>query len=204
MDKSTTQIIWIDDDIKFKDDVLMDELRETYQTVSFFDKAAEGLQYIFNNTNQAIIIILDIDMPKMNGHVFLSKLREVSKLIPVILFTGINENTEVLSDFINNHAFAFIKKDAGYEEIMAIVKKAETELLTRADGLIEDALEEWLLIQDKQKLDKPYLVQAGGQSYSINQILQEVRQQTPFGRTFMKDVVMLTIDLILRNKRQLS
>lgn len=129
MDKSTTQIIWIDDDIKFKDDVLMDELRETYQTVSFFDKAAEGLQYIFNNTNQAIIIILDIDHVQMNGHVFLSKLREVSKLIPVILFTGINENTEVLSDFINNHAFAFIKKDAGYEEIMAIVKKAETGLL---------------------------------------------------------------------------
>ncbi len=115
----------------------------------------------------------------------------------------INNSISSLSDFIDNHAFAFIKKDTGLDSFIAKVKEAEIHLLTQADGLIEDALEEWIQIQENRNLDEPLLIQSRGQSYSINQILEEVRLQTPFGRKFMKDIVSLTIDLILRGKRQL-
>ncbi|QQS30684.1 MAG: response regulator [Sphingobacteriales bacterium] len=203
MNKSHVQIIWIDEDERNKEEVLFDSLKELYEEVVFFKNPDEGLSYILENIDKPMIVILDINMPQINGHVICSRVRENSKLIPIILFTGVNENNEPLSDFIDNHVFAFIKKDTDLDTIMAKVKEAEMLLVTQADGLIEDALEEWLQIQENRNLDEPLLIQAGGRSYSINEILDEVRLKTPFGRTFMKDVVSLTIDLILRGKRNL-
>ena len=84
-------------------------------------------------------------------------------------------------------------------DIRTTVKKAELFL----DTEIEGAIEEWVKIQDKFSLDKPYIIEIGDKSYSLNDILREIRQQTEFGRQFQKDLIMATIDLLLKKKIRL-
>lgn len=48
------------------------------------------------------------------------------------------------------------------------------------------------------------LIQANGKQYTLNEILYEVRMQTETGQKLEKDLIMLTIDLLLRNKENLN
>jgi hypothetical protein len=52
--------------------------------------------------------------------------------------------------------------------------------------------------------EKPYLLTRSGQSYSLNQILQEIRLQTEFGKGMERNILNLTIDLLARQKEQLT
>jgi len=62
----------------------------------------EALQYL-NNPSQGLpcVILLDINMPKMNGHEFLGQLKQhtVFKSIPVIMLTSSKEQQDVDNSF---------------------------------------------------------------------------------------------------------
>ena len=85
---------------------------------------------------------------------------------------------------------------------LAMFKEIETYLLNQPDNLIAEAMEEWVKSQDKNKIDNPLII--GAKSYSMVQILDEIRQRSTFGISFMKDVLNLTIDLIARGKRKID
>ena len=85
---------------------------------------------------------------------------------------------------------------------LAMFKEIETYLLNQPDNLIAAAMEEWVKSQDKNKIDNPLII--GAKSYSMVQILDEIRQRSTFGISFMKDVLNLTIDLIARGKRKID
>lgn len=137
-----------------------------------------------------------------NGHKILQEIRKKTHLIPVILWSAVNETEETFSDFINNQAFAFVKQDASYTPLLKKVKEADEYLNSHVEGMIE----EWIEIRKRlQKFNnQPYLIEAGGRSYTLEELLQEIRQQTPVGQRFIKDLHMLTLDLLLRNKEKLK
>ena len=83
--------------------------------------------------------------------------------------------------------------------VLTLKTTPEVSTGSTSDVLIEKALEEYA--QNVYQKDTPIIV--SNKSYSVNQILEEVRQRTPFGIQFMQDIISLTIDLISRNKRKL-
>lgn len=197
-------ILIIDDDIqRIQEGSLIWELEDKFGKENIIFKAhpEDAINYIKDNLHKNIIILLDIQFPdrEMNGHEILSKIRELSELIPVILWSAVSETKETFSDFINNNAFGFLSKSATNAEMLSMIEKAENYFKTNLDNTIED----WIIQKDEDK-DKPVYFTADGKSYTLNQILQEIRTQTVVGKSFAKRLNELTIDLLLRKKENLN
>ena len=197
------QVLIIDDTPKIKEDSLVWELQDRFgeENVSVIQEPEAGIQHIKDNIEKNFIVLLDIDFPEneKNGHAILKEIREISELIPVILWSGVDENKEKFSDLINNGAFGFIGKMATTEEAFVIIAKAEKYFLTSLDNTIED----WIGRKEGDK-DKPVYFTSDGKSYSLNEILTEIRKQTDVGKAFSERLNALTIDLILRGKEKLN
>ena len=195
--KSNISIIIIDDNYE-EDSPVIPLLQEDYQEVIVFNNPQEGLNYIINNADlKRMIVILDIKMPKLDGHGVLQGIRQKSFNIPVILQSAVEKDK--FDDFINNQAFAYLKRPTSIETIIKTIKRAELFLNTEVEG----AIEEWIKIQDRYDLDKPYIIEIGGNTYTLTDILREIRMQTEFGRTFQKDLTMAVIDMLLKKKIKL-
>lgn len=192
----------IDDSQAIKEHSLLDTLEDNYGKVEFFLKPEDGLNFISDHLDLNLIVLLDIQFSaqdKEDGHSLLKKISEKSELIPVILWSGINETEETFSDFINNNAFGFISKDTGIKEAMPLIEKAIIFLNNSLDNIIED----WIIAKDEDK-DKPVFFTADGLALSLNQILTEIRNQSEIGKSFSRKLNELTIDLLIRNKEKLN
>ena len=199
----SVKIVIIDDNQKLKDDALVWELKDKFgaENVEFTSAPATGLEYVKSNLDSNLIVLLDIQFPanEIDGHKLLTEIKKISQLIPVILWSGINEDKETFSDFINNHAFGFISKTATTQEAMSIIDNAVLFFETNVDNAIED----WIIKNPADK-DKPVYFTSDGKSYSLNKILSEIRNQTTDGKEFAKKFNALTIDLLLRSKERLK
>lgn len=192
-----TRVVIIDDHVKEYQPLVV-RLRERYQ-VDIFSDPEEGLQSIEDNINSKQIVILDIDLGEgvMTGHRVLERLRDVSFLIPVIIWSAKDETNETFADLINNKTFAFVPQ---VEEEM-LIEKVDSAL-NELNSNVDVALETWLVSQPDK--DKPYLITSNGKEYSISDIITEIRNRTEFGVKMEKDITMLAIDLLTRKKRELN
>lgn len=191
----------IDDNKEIEEHPLLFTLEDKFKNVKFYSNPQEGLDYIQNNLDINLIVLLDIEFSKdykLDGHDLLKEIHNSSSLIPVILWSGINQTNEEFSDLINNRAFGFLSKDCSLEEAMLIVDKAFNNLKNSLDNTIED----WIISNESDK-DKPIYFTSSGESYTLNEILKEIRLQTPIGKEFSSKLNSLTIDLLLRKKENL-
>ncbi len=197
------EIAIIDDDLKLKEDPLVWTLIDEYgnDNVKFINNSQDGIDYILDNISKNVIVILDYEFSvneKKGNEVFI-EISNVSKLIPIIFFTGISKiENEVYRDLINNHAFGILNKMSTSEELLEMVKKAELFYKNNLDNAIED----WIVEKEEDK-DKPVFFTSDGMALSLNDILNEIRNQTDLGKSFSRKLNELTIDLLLRNKEKL-
>ena len=78
----------------------------------------EALEYLNNNSNnKPCIILLDLNMPKMNGIEFLTivKADEALKKIPVVVLTTSNQEQDIVESFKLSVA-GYIVKSVDYAE----------------------------------------------------------------------------------------
>ena len=199
MSRSDVHIVIIENDLQ-ENAPLIIKLKQVYDNVHLFDNPEDGIEHIQNNLSQKNIVLLDILFPsnEPDGHEVLKRIREESYLIPIILWSAVDENNETFSDFINLRAFKFIKKTTLVADIIAAIKEAEIELETSLEG----ALEEWIELHGQR--DKTVLITSSGERYSLNDILKEIRLQTEIGSNFEKSLLKLTIDLIMRGKEKIN
>lgn len=204
MEKIDATIVIIDDDPKVKSEeyALTFELSLEFENVQIFDTPKEGLDYIKDNITNKMVVLLDLAFPQNlpDGHEILKLIRTKSFLIPVIIWSGKDEDKETFSDLINNKAFAFLKKSASSEEIITKLKEAINFL----QNDISVALEDWINTHSEDQKDKPYMVSVEGKKLSLNDILKEVRMQSSTGKYLAKQLTKLTIDLLTRNKEKLD
>jgi len=194
-------IIIIEDQERYQEDALVWELKDRFENVFFFTNPKEALDFITKNVSLRMIVLLDIDFNrKAEGHQILDDIRKFSFQIPVILWSGIVEPKEPFSDFINNKTFGYINKHATIEEAFKIIDDAVIFLNESIDKVIE----EWINMHPESDKNKPVLYSADNKSYSLNDILTEIRMQTEVGKDFSKRLTKLTIDLLMRNKESLN
>jgi len=69
--------------------------------------------------------------------------------------------------------------------------------------LIKKALIDWVNEHTPEEQEKAYMISSSG-SYSLLKIKEEVENETEFGLELADMMIQLTIDLLIRGKRQLS
>ena len=204
MEKLNATIVIIDDDksLHDPDSGLMLELDMNFESICFFYKQDDGLKFIKENLNRRIIVLLDLGFPSgtPNGHAILESIRGISFLIPVLIWSGVDEDKENFADLINNRAYAFLNKNASSDEIITKLQEAYNDV----NNDISIALEEWIQSHSEEQKEKPYMITAEGKQLSLNEILNEIRSQSNIGINFSKNLSKLTIDLLARNKESLN
>ena len=197
MDKSTTKIIIVDDELKSNHPLIV-KLGQFFEEVTLFKKASDAIAKVKDNLGTRIIMILDLRLSGgETGGRALVALRELSYQIPVIIWTAVDEKTMDFFDLINFKAYAIRDKDESTENLVALVQQADADM----NYALSNALERWIMAQPGDH-DEIYAVATNGESVSLNQMLDEVRKDTPKGKEFTQDLVNLTIELMEKEQKK--
>lgn len=197
MDKSTTKIIIVDDELKNNHPLIV-KLGQFFEEVTLFKKASDAIAKVKDNLGTRIIMILDLRLSGgETGGRALAALRELSYQIPVIIWTAVDEKTMEFFDLINFKAYAIRDKDETTENLVALVQQADADM----NYALSNALERWIMAQPGDH-DEIYAVATNGETVSLNQMLDEVRKDTPKGKEFTQDLVNLTIELMEKEQKK--
>jgi DNA-binding NtrC family response regulator len=202
MTKRKATILVIEDDRTLQDDAFVLEVQMAFENIIFKETASDALSFVKENMETKFIILLDLAFPsnQMQGIRFLEELRDSSKLIPVIVWSGKDSIANIeYQKMINETTFAFLSKSASSQEIVEILCQADDYL----NSQIDTAVESWLENHTEEDKVKPFLKSADGKQYSMNDLLKEIRRQTQFGQSIAQDINKLTIDLLFRNKEKI-
>jgi len=195
------EIIVVDDNFD-DDEPIVILLKEEFENVKVYKRSDEAKDYILHNLTKKFIVILDLNFPKgeSNGRDVLKEIRWITENIPIIIYTAKpDEQWVAFKNFIDKKVFAFCDKAADLDEIIEKVRNAAKMIQYQ----VASELEEWINIHHEEEKEKPYMISKDGKSHSLKQLLTEIRKQTPLGKEIEKDIVMLTIDLLARNKEKL-
>ncbi len=202
-----TKIVVIHDGLIPKVDPLLVELKLKFgdTQVEHYENSNQGLEYVLNNLNQKLIVLLDMNFSKgeLSGIEVFKDIRNKTALVYVILITAdevIKIKNEDLITLINHDAFAIENVTSDYSKIISLVESASHKLDARVDAVLED----WITKQSEEKRAKPYLTTKDGKSHSLDDILNSIRQQTEIGKHMERNILKLAIDLLSRQKTKLD
>jgi DNA-binding LytR/AlgR family response regulator len=202
-----TKIVVIHDGLIPKVDPLLVELEIKFgeDAVIHYENSNDGLDYVLSNLNQKIIVVLDMNFSKgeLSGLQVFKNIREKTALVYIILITAdeaIKIKNEDLIFLINHDAFALESVTADYSRIIFLVESASHKLDARVDAVLED----WITKQSADKRAKPYLQTKDGKTYSLDDILESIRQQTAIGKQMERNILKLAVDLLTRQKSKLD
>ena len=205
MTESDINIVIIDDNLNNTvPQPLILKLKERYSKVKEFTDPKNGTNYVINNPQEKIIVILDIMMPDMDGHQVLAKIRQNNSIIPVILYTGKDEKLHgSLRDFIENQAFSYVEKDDSYKTVLKIVENAAYQV-NLLFSQVDKAIEGWIETHGDDQKEAPYIRTKDGTAYSLNDVVKSIRERTEIGQKMEQNILKLAIDLLVRDKKRLD
>jgi CheY-like chemotaxis protein len=198
-------LIVIDDDKEFQNEPFFIDVRENFpdMDIYFFENSETAIPFINEkiNSTEKIIILLDLMFPESSqqGTDILKIIREKSFLIPVMVLTAADDDLKVTEDLINYKTTAFVRKTLSISERIDILKS----IVEFLNSDIPSAIDEWIGSNPEERRNMPYIATSDGKSYTLNEILKEIRQETIIGKEFTNNLLKLTVDLVSRNKEKL-
>ena len=171
-------------------------------TIEEYTSAKKGAEYIFQNLDKKRIVFLDYKFGANDwqGLDVLKKIRNKTSLLYIILMTAeiVNIKREELIELISDDGVSLISCDEDYEVYIKLVEK----YLSFMDAKLDCVLEQWIINHPLDK-DKTYIIE-GNKHYSLNDILCEIRNQTPFGKEVEKKMLSLTVHLLTQSKEDIQ
>ena len=198
-EKMNLIVVYIDDDIKMKEDAFLDDIEDEVDEIVYFEKPSEGLDYIKNNIDKNIVTILDwkFSNSSLQGENVLNDLYAISAFVPVIVYTGTGINSTEANKMFKVHAFSCVPKDESTEAIVDAIHNA----YDRIQNDIRSVMEKWILKQSEEKRSKPYM-RSGDKVYTLNDILASIRKQDEFGKETTRGIMSLATELFTNNMRE--
>ena len=108
-----TKILVIDDDARDRD-LLAAVLTKRGYEVILADNGGTGLMLCHRRTPDAVV--LDLNMPGIDGRSILRQLRTLHPTLPVVVFSGLGTE-EVEQEMLNQGATAFIPKAFSLDQL---------------------------------------------------------------------------------------
>lgn len=101
------------------------EIKVTNPLVHTFN-GEEGLEYLSNGNEKPCVILLDLNMPRMNGFEFLRaiKANEALKKIPVIVLTTSDTDQNIIESYELGVA-GYITKPVDYKQFVEAMKTVD-------------------------------------------------------------------------------
>lgn len=197
MDKSGTKIFIVDDELKNNHPLIV-KLGQFFSEVRLFKKSSDAMAQVADSLGSRIIMILDLRLSGgETGQASLVAIRELSHQIPVIVWTAVDEKSEEFFDLINLKTYAIRGKAESIENMVKLVQDADADI----NYALSNALERWIMAQPGNH-NEVFAVATNGESYSLNDMLNEVRKDTAKGREFTQDLVNLTIELMEKEEKK--
>jgi len=197
MEKLETKVYIVDDELKNNHPIRV-KLEQVFSEVKLFKKASDAIAAIKELLGSKIILLLDLKLSGgESGYRTLATLRDLSYQIPVIIWTGLDEKTSEFFSLINLKTYAIRDKTESIDNMVELVKRADADMTYS----LSNALERWIMAQPGNH-DDIFAVSTGGESYSLNQMLNEIRKDTPKGKEFTQDLVNLTIELMEKENHE--
>lgn len=195
MEKSATKIIIVDDELKNNHPIIV-KLGQHFSEVELYKKASDALTDIKSGLGKRVILLLDLRLSGgESGYSTFASLRDISYQIPVIIWTAMDEKSSEFFSLINLKAYAIRDKEESIENMVELVRRADNDM----DYALSNALERWIEAQPGNH-DEVFAISTNGESYSLNDMLKEVRKDTPKGKKFTQDLVNLTIELMKKGE----
>lgn len=99
----------------------IDVVKDGWEALQYLDKAAP-----YNNSPYPDLILLDVNLPKLNGHEVLNKIKtsEVYGHIPVIMLTTSSAEKDIFLSY-KNHANCYITKPVEVNDFIKVVSSIE-------------------------------------------------------------------------------
>ncbi len=96
-------------------------VRDGWEAVQYLQKQDE-----FRSVETPDLILLDVNLPKMNGHEVLAVIKadETIKHIPVIILTTSSSEADVMLSY-RNHASCFITKPVDVNDFVEVISSIE-------------------------------------------------------------------------------
>lgn len=187
-------ILIVDEQIP-DDDPLVTVAKNRYDSVVIKRDTKSAISFIKENIQSKIVVLLDLNLSdRDSGHETLRQIRELSNLIPVIIWSAVNERTEEFSDLINNKSFAFVSQTADLDDIIENIDRAIAERASQLDA----AIEAWILQHSADDRARSYLITAEGKDFSLNDILSEIRRGTAEGAKFVQMFQKFAVELLIQ------
>lgn len=127
------EILLVEDDlvdVQFTMDMLADA--KLANNVHAVHDGVEALEYLRvsgrdGTTTRPDVVLLDLNMPRMDGHEFLSIVKEDPDLgtIPVVVMTTSAEEADILRSY-QLHANAYVTKPLGLDQFSEVVRSIES------------------------------------------------------------------------------
>jgi DNA-binding NtrC family response regulator len=200
------KILVIHDDMPERDPIII-SLKEIYgpENVILEQRSSEGLKYVNSHLSSKLIVLLDFDLGPGEPHApeVIEKIREETSLVYVIIITAkllSDISKESLMSFINNDALAMLPATMDTSEILKYVERAAHALDTRVDCV----LEQWISRRSQDEKEKPYLTTKSGKTYTLEQLMVEIRKETSLGKQLEKSILQLAIDLLTEGTKKLD
>lgn len=114
--KTNIKIVFVDDHTMFRETIVEKLNQEKLiSVVGSFGEAESMIQFI--RKNKVDIILLDIDLPEMDGYTAMKKVHEINPDLKVIIISFHTESNYI-SKFMTEGACSFIPKVLDFEEIL--------------------------------------------------------------------------------------
>ena len=202
MEENKFHIIVVDDTMGEKDPFIV-ELKLDYQktaNVSYFTKVDDAMTFVDEHMSERMIIIMDCRFGSVwQGVDAVMKLREKTSLVYVIMISANNVNQLSSNDImslINTDNIYFIKNTdiAGAKEK---IDKIQSLWKVRFDCV----LEQWLIRHPEDNSKEAFSEVSTGKTYTWEDILVELRRQTPVGKSFEQKLNEYYIYQLNRSKK---
>jgi hypothetical protein len=200
-DLKSPKIIVIHDDIA-DDSPIMVMLREKHgnENVLLIKHSQEGLDFVLANLGTKMIVLLDKNFygnKEISGIRVFEKIREKTSLVYIILIT-VSKITELDDDelkmLINKDLFKFESFTSDYTTILNLVDEAILSLSLRIDCVIE----EWIMKHPDEARNKPLIKNKEGISFTMNEVMQSIREESELGIEFERSLLKLAIEIFSR------
>lgn len=177
----------------------LDNISDEFELFVFDDAdgTLDKIKQFGNNT----ILILDMQMPKMNGADFLSKLRAENITIPVIAFTG-NNNEDKYMQLMKNDIFSYVEKaEKDYSKLTMYINKAIEKFKDNIPLELSEALHEFLEKRPERK--HTIIMTKDGQTLTLKDIEDEMNKKTKIGLDYQKALYKMSFERLQRKEDKL-
>ncbi len=123
-------IILIADDDEINRVILKHMLKYTNTDISCVADGEEAMTFIHENNNRRIILLLDLNMPNMDGHEVIARVNmdsEIKSRVRIIVITA-NLLAAYLKNGMGDSVLECLEKPVNKEELIALINLGATQL----------------------------------------------------------------------------